>query len=403
MAGKRERTRWPGIYKLQSGLYQAIIRVDGRQRSASFPTLAQARDWRTRTLAAAAAGTYVDPAGGRFLLWEWVDLWQEGRRVRATTKAKDQSRLTAHILPAFGNTPIGRITQPMVKAWVRGLEDKGLAPDTVKGVYQLLVKIMADAVEADLIGRSPCRGIRFDTSRPPPREARALTTAEASRLLKALHRNSDPGAGNNRPARSNPADRPHSQVAVATPYTLVLTTLGTGLRWGEVAGLRRRNIHLLGRPPSLEVVESLHEANGRLWWEQPKNRSSIRRVPLPAVVAQALAAHLPANGEPDDLVFTSPQGGPLRRRNFATRAWLPALEAAGLEGLRFHELRHTVASWLADAGIPEVIVAAVLGHKVGPSMTAGYTSVVAGFEDRVLAALDERLSSEWPPAAGRTT
>jgi hypothetical protein len=51
----------------------------------------------------------------------------------------------------------------------------------------------------------------------------------------------------------------------------------------------------------------------------------------------------------------------------------------------------TERGWLADGGVPEVIVAAVLGHKVGPTMTAGYTTVVAGFEGRVLAVLDERL------------
>jgi integrase len=169
--------------------------------------------------------------------------------------------------------------------------------------------------------------------------------------------------------------------------------LGTGMRWGEAVGLRRQAVHLLRRPPHLTVADALHEVDGKLYFGPPKTRASQRTIPLPSVVAQALASHLPANGSPTDLVFTAPQGGPWRRRNWAGRRWLPALERAGLEGLRVHDLRHTYASWLADGGVPEVIVAAVMGHKVGPTMTAGYTSVIAGFEGRVLAVLDERLGA----------
>lgn len=393
MPGKRERTRYPGLYRLPSGLFQVVFRTpEGKQRSQSFQRLADARTFQTTVKAELAKGTWIDPAGARVPLAEWVEYWKTQRRVAATTRAKDQSRLTTHILPRFGTMALGRIDPTAVKAWVRDMEAAGLARSTVEGTYQLLAQVMAEAVEADLIARSPCRGIRFDPSRPGVREARVLTTAEAARLLEAL-REGGRSAKTSRPLQSPGAGRaPALPVPRTTPYTLVLTALGTGLRFGEVTGLRRRDISLLGRPPSLRVVESLHEVQGRpLYWGPPKTSSSRRRVPLPAAVVQALAAHLPANGNPDDVVFPTPQGMPWRRRNFATRVWLPALQKADLEGLHFHDLRHAYNSWLADAGIPEVIRAAVMGHKVGFTQTSGYTSVIAGFEDRVLAALDERL------------
>jgi integrase len=70
------------------------------------------------------------------------------------------------------------------------------------------------------------------------------------------------------------------------------------------------------------------------------------------VAATALAEHLAAYGQPgpDGLVFTSAEGGLLRRSNFNRRVWRPALRAVGLAGLRFHDLRHTSATLSIAAG-----------------------------------------------------
>jgi integrase len=61
---------------------------------------------------------------------------------------------------------------------------------------------------------------------------------------------------------------------------------------------------------------------------------------LPRFVVEELAAHLAEPGHPDDLVFTAPQGGPLRVIAFRARIWRPATRNSGLDGLRIHDLRH---------------------------------------------------------------
>ena len=73
---------------------------------------------------------------------------------------------------------------------------------------------------------------------------------------------------------------------------------------------------------------------------------------LPAMAAAALAEHLSTDSQPgpDGLVFTSAEGGLLRRSNFNRRVWRPATRAVGLEGLRFHDLRHTSATLSIAAG-----------------------------------------------------
>jgi integrase len=80
-------------------------------------------------------------------------------------------------------------------------------------------------------------------------------------------------------------------------------------------------------------------------------------------VAEELAAHLAGQGDPDAFVFTAPQGGPLRVTAFRARVWRPATRAAGLDGLRIHDLRHTaVALWIAVGANPKE-VAARAGHS----------------------------------------
>jgi integrase len=80
-------------------------------------------------------------------------------------------------------------------------------------------------------------------------------------------------------------------------------------------------------------------------------------------VVEALQEHLAGRSiEPDGFVFALSNGGPLRTANFRTRVWRPATRAAGLEGLRIHDLRHTaVALWIAAGAGPKE-VATRAGH-----------------------------------------
>jgi integrase len=105
--------------------------------------------------------------------------------------------------------------------------------------------------------------------------------------------------------------------------------------------------------------------SGRLHFGPPKTRASRRTVSLPRVVTRELQAHLASGGEPNDYVFTAPQGGTLRMVAFRNRIWRPATDAAGLAGLRIHDLRHTaVALWIAAGASPKEV-----------AVRAGHTSV----------------------------
>ena len=91
----------------------------------------------------------------------------------------------------------------------------------------------------------------------------------------------------------------------------VLTLLGTGLRFGELAGLRRRRVHLNRPIPVLEVGPTRYEAGrfGSGFKPRPKSDAGIRPVPLAPLVVEAIRRQLPPGSDPDDLVFTGPGGG----------------------------------------------------------------------------------------------
>jgi integrase len=138
---------------------------------------------------------------------------------------------------------------------------------------------------------------------------------------------------------------------LAGRFALPLEPGHGGLRIGELAGLLRKRVDLLRG--TVQVAEIVVEVRGVLHMGPPKTRASRRTVGLPRFVVEELAVHLAGPGDPEAFVFTAPQGGPLRLPAFRARVWRPAVIAAGLDGLRIHDLRHTaVALWIAAAPTP---------------------------------------------------
>jgi integrase len=178
-------------------------------------------------------------------------------------------------------------------------------------------------------------------------------------------------------------------VAVGPRYpALVLVAALTGLRWGELAGLRRRRIDLTHR--RISVAEQLIEIDGHFQHALTKTGAGARTVTLPRMAAEALAEHLDAWSEPgpDGLVFTAPQGGPMRHSNFTRRVWYPATTAAGVKGLRFHDLRHTAATLALRAGANTRELMERLGHA-SPAAALRYQHVMAGRDAAIASALDD--------------
>jgi integrase len=163
---------------------------------------------------------------------------------------------------------------------------------------------------------------------------------------------------------------------------------------GETAGLRRGRVDL--ERGTVQVIEVVTEPKGRLYFGPPKTSAGRRMVGLPRFVVDALAERMAAPGAAEDFVFGGPHGGVLRVTLFRQRFWLPAVKAAGLDGLRIHDLRHTaVALWIAAGANPKE-VAARAGHA-SVSFTLDRYGHLYSEADLTLR---ERLDAIWSASGG---
>ena len=262
-----------------------------------------------------------------------------------------------YIEPAFGAYPIGAITPAEVRRWVSALVDHGLSAGTVRAVYSTFSRIMRHAVIDSVIVRSPCVGISLprDTG---GEEMRFLSPEEINRL-----------AG---------AHLPRFRA-------LIYTAAYTGMRWGELVGLRVDNLNL--DRGTVDVVESLVEVSGTLHPGSTKT-GARRTLSLPRFLHEMLREHTGAFPSDGGYVFTSTEGQPLRR-NFYNRHFKPAVIAAGLEpGLRFHDLRHTCAALLIAQGAHPKEIQERMGHSTIRLTFDRYGHLLPSLDERLRDGLD---------------
>lgn len=252
------------------------------------------------------------------------------------------------ILPTFGERKIGTVSRAEVQAWITALHGDGLSAATVHHHYVALKKVFRYALDDRLIAYSPCDGVRLP--KPATREAFApvfLTAAQVEALAGRLD--------------------------IAHPYGLLLRFAAyTGLRAGELTGLRVRDLNL--KAGHVEVRQTLQRIGGEWRKGTPKSARSSRNVPLVnrALVTDLrayLVAH-PHSGDPDALLWPGREVGSHRvdwdgvfdvasfRRNHLRLA----LADVGLRAMRFHDLRHTFASLMLAAGFAPYEVSRWLGH-----------------------------------------
>ena len=370
MSVSRRTTARGSVYDVR------LRRPDGTAYKRTFRTKREAEQYEASQRTERAHGTWIDPAGATMCLAEWAQHWLETDAAKtATAKATDRSLLRSAILPTLGHRQLGSITptevQRLVASW-----NTTRKPRSVRRTYSVLAAAFNAAVAADMVARSPCRGVKLPVVEPA--RARVLSAHDLRRLKDEL----------------------------PIQYR-AMVTLGAnlGLRFGETAGRRVGRLDL--KAGILHVEEAVGEANGVLFTKPPKTSAARRSLPLTAAVIDELRLHLlrqGLQGEPDPFVFQAPAGGPLRRGLFRARVWAPACRRAGLEGLGFHDLRRTNATMLMAAGASIRDAQELLGHK-DPRMLLGVyaKSTSEGKRaavDRLTAALEPADEPPQPPADG---
>jgi integrase len=369
MAAKGRR-RFGNVRELPSGRWQARYRgADGIQRTApmTFATERQAERWLTVTESQIIRGDWTQPEAAEITLNAYARRWIAHRRLAPRTRELYQDLYRINVEPYLGSLALGSIQPATIRTWRAQLLAAGRPEPQAVKAYALLRAIFTTAVNEDeILSKNPCRVRGFGIYHTP--ERRTATVAQVQALAAAV------------PARFS---------------ALITVAAYSGLRWGELAALRRCDVDLTRR--TVRVHRKLAALRNRMEFGPPKSEAGVRTVALPAVAVTALRDHLATYvaDDAESLIFTGEKGGVLRVGNFRRAVkWSDTTRTAGLgDGFHFHDLRHTGNTLAAAAGAST----RELMHRLGQSsMRAALVYQHAASErDREIAdGIDRRIGEQ---------
>jgi integrase len=315
------------------------------------------------------------------------ELARKGRK-QDTTLANYESEIRCHFQPHFGSSAITDITDEDVEEFIDDCLER-LSVKSVQHLYVHLNAIFEFAIRKHWCHANPCkevdkpaspddddREIRFldhaelDAllSGPPPcrHSKRTLERAERARKLRDHQRlewKSIAAELGCSPATAIYLYRATADAALdedlwRVDLTLYLTAAMTGLRQGELLGLRWRDIDWSAQ--RIRVSGGMRNGKRRT----PKSVRSSRAVPMADRVGGALDVlykNSAYQGD-DDLVFGHPHTGKPLDRSQVSKRFKRALERAAVRQVRFHDLRHTFGTRMAASGVPIRTLQAWMGH-----------------------------------------
>lgn len=265
---------------------------------------------------------------------------------KAPATAYNQRLLYRHYRAAFGALHVTEITPAWLRAWQRQLATR-LKPGTVRVYMDALSAALTYAVtDLEWLHEQPMRKVRKLPD--PPTHMRFLSPEERQRLLRACRRSDDPRL-----------------------YPVVLLALHTGARKSELLHLRRRDVNLLQKLVVFTTTKT----------------KVARAVPLTGLALELLSHPRYKILPPDAWLFPGPETGRPTRIDYA---WTKARQEAGLTDFRFHDLRHTAASYLLMSGANLVELADILGHRT-MGMVKRYAHFTQGHTRGVLTRMAQQF------------
>jgi integrase len=371
MATAQGKRQFGNVRKLPFGRYQArYTGPDGHMYAArrdnggalTFQTRGDAQDWLSLRRSEILRNEWLPPAAPKAVpvtVCEFAEAWLGHRDLEDRTREHYAQLLRDHVYPTFGSLPVPAVTPAAVRTWHAALS-KRTGPTARAHAYALLRTVMNTAVADDLIPANPCR-VRGAGQTRRVKKIVPATLAELEALTKAM-----PGKY----------------------QLLVLLAAWCGLRFGELAELRRSDVDVTNGV--IHVRRGVVRTSTGRKVKDPKSDAGKRTVALPPHLLPVVKDHVrehAAMGR-DGLLFPAGHGEQLAPSTLY-RVFYPARAKAGREDLRFHDLRHTGAVLAASTGATLAELMARLGHST-PGAALRYQHA-AQDRDRVIAVVLSEL------------
>ena len=363
---KRKDGRWEGRY---TAGYDAktgkrlIKNVLGKTQAEVKEKLKQALE--------ECQGIEARKSEDEYTVASWLRTWYElyaKPNVRTATANRYQLIIEQYTVPRIGNIKLKKLTTRHLQKLYKELlesgrihvgksQDKGLSTTTVHSVHLMLHCALDRAVKERLISRNPCE----DCIVPKPRklDMKILTPEHMKAYLEAA--------------------------AARGMLPMFYLELLSGLRKGELVALRWDDLNIQGRTISVSK-QYVRNPDGSLELTRPKTENSVRLVSIPPAAVELLIQE--HDKHPDNpYLFPSPLTGEMYHPDSVVNLHKKILRDAGLEHLRFHDLRHTFATTALQNGVDVKTVSSMLGHFDAGFTLRTYTHATRQKQDEAAATM----------------
>ncbi|MFC2034879.1 tyrosine-type recombinase/integrase [Chloroflexota bacterium] len=309
---------------------------------------------------------------GRLTLAEHLHQWLDGYvRTNCSQRTLDgyQSIIDRHLIPALGHVQLKQLHPQTIQAYY-GKVCETLSSRTVHHQHRVLSQSLKYAVRQGYLGSNSAELV--DPPSPRKKVMRTLTPFEVEVLFEKAQDN--------------------------YYYPVIYTAVSTGLRQAELLGLRWRDINL--DMCSISVSQVLYKRSGISHFKEPKTAHSRRRVAMTPKLAlflreyhaekEALYSQLGLRPTLDSLVFSNMEGMPIDP-SVLSHTFAKIVKQAGLENIRFHDLRHTFASLMLLRGAKPKVISEALGHSSVAFTMDTYSHIISGMQEDAMSLLDEVL------------
>lgn len=314
---------------------------------------------------------------GKMTFGEWLDQWVEKYvvfSVKSSTLERYEQLIRNHLKPDLGKIKLQKLqTTHLQELYLKKLEV--LSPRTIQYIHTTASAALKQAVLEGLIMKNPANAAKLP--KVPRRGKETYSKEDLESFLKEAKRKT-------------------------RYYVAFFLAVSTGLRRGEILGLKWEDIDLKKR--KLTVKRTLQRTSKGIFFDEPKSKLSNRTLVLPNSIIEELKKHRKKQLEEqvkykpiyenNGLVFCTEQGRPVHPRNFS-RTFEKIAEKLNKEGkplLTLHGLRHTYATLAIEAGVPVKTVQENLGHHSAAFTLSIYAHATDKAREEGAEKIDEILS-----------
>ena len=265
---------------------------------------------------------------------KWIDfIYRNFRKMnlRPATKENYEYEIYKYIIPKLGDIRVKDLKAVDFENLYRELKEKNYSDRLIKGCHMLCKSALEDAVKEGIIQKNPVKTI--NPKNPKPKKVDVLSSEEMQRFL--------------------------IQAKYEGCFELFITALSTGIRRGEILGLKWSDLNL--KTGEFYIQRQVQRINGELVVSPPKTQKSKRTIIIPKSLLQILTEYKKTQNS--EWIFPSPVKENSPRDPAAIYKTLQRiLKRAECHKIRFHDLRHTFATMAIDGGMDIKTLSDMIGH-----------------------------------------